>query len=195
MKRTVILLLLVYSVVVNGQHLLKFEIDQPEYFSVNTGPNVWTDGQEIMHLSVEANGGSGHYSYEWRPEMPLDESRAASPRVMGLEETTMFEVRVSDGFCEKASTLWVELSSSLMGPWQSAEVKMYPNPARDYFQLETGEELLGVYLLDLSGRVLKSWKGGSEMGKYGIGDLSQGTYMVEVRFFTHSTKRMMICKL
>ncbi len=58
------------------------------------------------------------------------------------------------------------------------EVKLYPNPARDFISIQNPNPFADITVYDLSGRRVKEWQGANE--RLEIGDLSSGTYIFQV---------------
>ncbi len=59
-----------------------------------------------------------------------------------------------------------------------AQIKLSPNPATDYFQLNSKEMIKKVEVFDSNGRLMKTFMG--DTPQYSITSLKEGVYMVKV---------------
>ncbi len=68
-----------------------------------------------------------------------------------------------------------------MNELNQVSFRLYPNPARSEFYIENvGQELIQkVELMDISGRVLKSWNPG-DTSAYSVEGLTDGSYMIRI---------------
>jgi hypothetical protein len=86
--------------------------------------------------------------------------------------------------CTLGTTLWiddVDVSGGTLGVKEEENgipVKLYPNPATDFFKLGTYGVIKEVTIHDYLGRRLKTYNGNRE--EYSIADLPPGTYLVRI---------------
>ena len=59
-------------------------------------------------------------------------------------------------------------------------VSLFPNPCTDYIRVSSDEDL-SICIMDLQGRVVKSFSGRNVSGTYDVRELSKGFYMAEIR--------------
>jgi Secretion system C-terminal sorting domain len=70
-------------------------------------------------------------------------------------------------------------------------VSVYPNPTAEYFVVDTKSTVEGISILDLSGRVVKTFNGAQE--KYDVQNIPNGVYVLEIRGSSStSTTRLVV---
>lgn len=74
-------------------------------------------------------------------------------------------------------------TTSTSNPGTGLEVKIYPNPASDYFVVDAlGEQIETLSLFDLSGRLLRTQNGqGRRIMEVGLNGLQKGVILVKIR--------------
>lgn len=102
---------------------------------------------------------------------------------VGYISADTMSVSISTNISPRAFFADLETLLSVADPADVEAVRLFPNPAKTYFQL-TGTEQLGAYsmrLFDLSGRVAKGWKPTSHSeGKFSIEGIPAGLYVIQL---------------
>jgi hypothetical protein len=73
----------------------------------------------------------------------------------------------------------------------TVDVQLFPNPARDYFQLKTEGILETVELFDLQGRLVKQWAN-SQNQYFNIAELQAGQYFIRIQTTEGRTTKILI---
>ncbi len=130
-------------------------------------------------ITLQGNGGS---TYSWSPAATIDnpnmQTVSATPLV-----TTVYTVTVtaSNGCTETSSiTVTVDDCASI----SEQEVKgfeIYPNPANDVLNIQNHDlsGVSGIEIVDLAGRVVKSFTGMHE--SISIDNLPQGSFILKIQ--------------
>jgi hypothetical protein len=65
--------------------------------------------------------------------------------------------------------------------WETSdEIRLYPNPAGDYFSLENAINIQKLEIINVVGRSVKTFINMHSLDNFYIGDLSTGLYMVRI---------------
>lgn len=72
-----------------------------------------------------------------------------------------------------------EVTSSVFGFPAQEEVRVFPNPASDYFSVDGVDHLKEVIVINLVGQEVKRFKG-SHKAKYDVSDLMKGLYLIRL---------------
>lgn len=110
-----------------------------------------------------------------------------------------YTVEVANGAgCTATSNSFVAVSTGVQNLSDFANsISIYPNPARETFNLAVSAELTGTNyaVYDLTGRMLLTGKTENEVNTISVRDLSPGIYLVSVFDSTSSvTKRLAVQK-
>jgi len=65
-------------------------------------------------------------------------------------------------------------------PTQKAKIKIYPNPASDYIQLNVVSNVNKIKVLNMVGKTIKRFEVLLESEKYNISDMPKGLYLVQL---------------
>jgi hypothetical protein len=60
------------------------------------------------------------------------------------------------------------------------DIRLYPNPAGDYFSIENAIKIQTVEIINVVGRTVKTYSHMNSLDNFYIGDLSPGLYMVRI---------------
>lgn len=60
------------------------------------------------------------------------------------------------------------------------DIKLYPNPAGDYFRIENGVNIKDIEVINVLGKVVKQYAPASQSENFYIGDLNTGLYLVRM---------------
>jgi hypothetical protein len=60
------------------------------------------------------------------------------------------------------------------------DIRLYPNPAGDYFSIENAISIQTVEIINVVGRTVKTYRNMNSLDNFYIGDLSPGLYMVRI---------------
>ncbi len=60
------------------------------------------------------------------------------------------------------------------------DIKLYPNPAGDYFRIENGVNIKDIEIINVLGKTIKTFSAQSQSDNFYIGDLSTGLYLVRM---------------
>ncbi|MFT5168699.1 MAG: hypothetical protein ACI8P3_003944 [Saprospiraceae bacterium] len=91
------------------------------------------------------------------------------------------------------NVVWI-CNASLVGTneLEAANIKLFPNPATDYFELENGDKVDRIIVYNILGKQVKYF--GKE-DDYLIGDLAKGLYLVQlIDLDTEATKTLKLKK-
>lgn len=139
---------------------------------------------ESVELFVEAEGGSGEYTYSWSPAELFDNPNAqnviATPTEVG--EMT-FMVTVSDGTSTKESSVDVLVKDCTNIEEEVLdEINIYPNPTKDviYVSLEKETTNLSWSLMNVSGQEVKQSELSSMKFEIDLKDVESGLYFLNV---------------
>lgn len=124
---------------------------------------------QLESLNV-ANGNNSNVTF-FRSTGNPDLSCIIVDDIMYSEENWTF-IDPTTEFCEENLTI----EEVVINP-----VGIYPNPASNYFQTETGnQDIRSLQIIDLSGKIIKSFTQPQSMDKYPIEDISSGLYLVRI---------------
>lgn len=70
------------------------------------------------------------------------------------------------------------------------ELHMYPNPTNDFFQINTDAEISKIDIIDLTGKIVKSFK--SQRDGYSTSKLSEGLYIINIQTSKGEISRKLI---
>lgn len=63
--------------------------------------------------------------------------------------------------------------------FEIADFKIYPNPAKEFFQIETSVEMESISIYDIQGKKIKNYK--TSQQNYSVADLSAGLYFLRIQ--------------
>ena len=155
----------------------------PAKVEVNLGPDVYITENETTVLDA----GSGFSSYLWSTSETASTINVSGP-VLG-EGSYVYWVQVSDdNNCEASDTIKVTISPAvgIADCNVSSKVKIYPNPAGNYFYIDVPEEsyaALSAEILDIEGKTIKTISNIRKGNPFRISmlDLVTGVYFVKVK--------------
>ncbi len=102
---------------------------------------------------------------------------------VGYIAADTMSVSVPTNISPRAFFADLETLLSIADPADVEAVRLFPNPAKGYFQL-AGTEQMGAYsvrLFDLGGRVVKSWEHAPHSGgKFSIEGIAAGLYVIQM---------------
>ena len=139
---------------------------------------------ESVELFVEAEGGSGEYTYSWSPAELFDDPNAqnviATPTEVG--EMT-FVVTVSDGTSTKESSVDVLVKDcTSVGEDVLNDINIYPNPAKDMLFVNLNKEAscISWTMMNVSGQTVKSSELSSMKFEIDLKDVESGFYFLNI---------------
>ncbi len=95
-----------------------------------------------------------------------------------------------------ATTTFVETEAACealsLNDFVSSSFTMHPNPASQFFTIESNQQIKKVEIIDLSGKIIKVYK--HTQDKYSITDLSKGLYILNVQTDLGKSSRKLIVK-
>ncbi len=150
--------------------------------------NLGNDTILCTGASLVLDAGAGFDTYQW--------STGNSSRTITVQNAGTYSVNVHDNNgCEGADAIDVSLQSCTtgIGETRQDQVLLYPNPARDAFQLtfsQPGNVLITV--LSPDGRILQSHDMNGTTAVIDIAGLSQGIYLVRIDSGTHTVLKRLI---
>jgi len=76
--------------------------------------------------------------------------------------------------------------------FELANFKIYPNPAKDFFQIESTVEMESISVYDVQGKEIKTFSGLQE--SYSVSDLSSGLYFLKIQLKSgeNFTKKLLV---
>jgi len=76
--------------------------------------------------------------------------------------------------------------------FEIADFKIYPNPAKEFFQIETTVEMESIAVYDVKGKEIKTFSGLQE--NYSVSDLSSGLYFLKIQLKSgeNFTKKLLV---
>ena len=179
MKYTALLFVLMLSGTVMQAQEVILGIDQPQQLMANPGADTLICKTHSVILGAEfvGQGGTGEYYYLWYPNQYLDSGTAAHP-VCTPEETTTYMLTVTDeNGCTATGFVTVAVDPCLgSNPLTAAtELKIYPNPVNEYFELSGLNGLAGEISIQLFNQI-----GQLKMTEYLQGPFSGQNLRVEL---------------
>lgn len=182
-----------------AQHSLTLFTDQPESpLTVDAGSDLRFDGNAVrLGGEPTARGGHGDYSYRWEPAEYLDDPTLPNPRIIRLDRSVTFRLRVQDRgrSCEKTAEVFVSAPHA-DADGAAPEVTAFPNPFSDAvtFRANAGIELLTV--TDLAGKhIAQKRPADAPTFRFEAGHLPPGIYLFTIRFSDGSTIVEKLCKV
>jgi hypothetical protein len=82
------------------------------------------------------------------------------------------------------SLLLLFLAQTAFAQQNVRNVRIFPNPATEYFKVDHHETIAKVKVLNIAGRLVRAFPYESNQ-KYDIGDLPQGIYLVQLLDFNN----------
>jgi len=143
--------------------------------------NLGNDTTVFLGNTITLNAGSSGASYLW--------NTGAHTRSINVSQTGTYSVSVLSAinFCYGTDTIvvtFIEDNTSIGNPTKAeAQIKVFPNPAQDYIQIQLNLELLKnkeIVIVDVSGRIVKSLLVDKEMIVIDISELTSGNYIINV---------------
>jgi hypothetical protein len=161
-----------------GQNALKCSNTDSIVISTKSLPTVQL-GEDILwnpDLAVDTllKAGGGHAKYLW--------SDGSSDTSLRIVSTGNYWLKVSnDSGCSASDTVALRYwNTSSSGGLAFEELKIFPNPARNYLRIEYSGEIENAKILDLSGRLVKTISEISD-GSISIKELSEGIYLIQIQ--------------
>lgn len=76
--------------------------------------------------------------------------------------------------------------------FEVADFKIYPNPAKEFFQIETSVKMQSISIYDIQGKEIKTFAGLQE--NYAVSDLSSGLYFLKIQLNSgeNFTKKLLV---
>lgn len=76
--------------------------------------------------------------------------------------------------------------------FEIADFKIYPNPTKEFFQIETTVEMESIAVYDVKGKEIKTFSGLQE--NYSVSDLSSGLYFLKIQLKSgeNFTKKLLV---
>ena len=184
---------------VSGQVTATFSVDMPENrLYIDAGENLNYDNHKNLILGGDpsAFGGSGEYTYEWSPANLLDDPYSANPRVIKLDRTTYFKLRVED--LKTGCALEEEVvvyQSTKKAESKEVEIELFPNPFNEIVQIRSDEGIDHLTVLDLTGRVVLQKEFDEESNAILQTEaFNSGIYLFQFKLTNGQTKTLRLCK-
>lgn len=187
------------SNLLNGQTIIQFSIEQPEFaFSSDAGVDQQYDGVNTIVLGGDPTviGGFGDYTYLWNNEEFLNDATLANPEVSNLSGPTTFIIQVTDlqNDCIQEDEVFVDYVVSNENAHFNHQVNAFPNPFNKELKIESSQIIKRILLLDLTGKMLKEIQPNASEMTIVASELSQGVYFIRLVFSDQSTKTLQVCK-
>ena len=134
-------------------------------------------------VSIAATGGDGHYTYRWKVTEPNGTIIYPTSQNLSQLEAGSYIVTVTDqNGCWASDTFSVGLTTGIGTISGSETIRIYPNPNRGTFTLESANSIGQPYTIsDMLGRVFDQQTIISDRQIIDIKNLSSGSYVLEVK--------------
>lgn len=175
--------------VTQGELNLRWERESDD----GTGPEEWDSwvctvpgncglpGTDGLDFTIAA-GEVGEFQYHIRPN-----------GVPGIGTFTINIINTANAEVLQTITVTADLSALNTNEIEAAQIKMFPNPTSDQFQLSNNEIVDQVVIYNILGKQVKTF--GANVQNYFVGDLPKGLYMVQLNDIdSNSTKTMKLKK-
>ena len=146
--------------------------------TATANPSTIILGQSSQ-LTVNAQGGTGQYTYSWQPSSSLSNPSSATPTATPTQTTT-YTVTVNDGISSGTATVTVTVTPDGIADNATFSNKIYPNPAKDEICIENSYNGTCIYrIFNGIGQLVCT---GSFNGKAIVGteQLGKGLFLIEV---------------
>lgn len=60
------------------------------------------------------------------------------------------------------------------------EIKIFPNPATDFFQINESENIKKVMLINMLGKTIRVFEAITDNKQYNVSDLPRGMYLIQI---------------
>jgi len=173
--------LLFLCVAGNSQTTISFSIEQDSLLTANAGDNssVRAGTDLTIGSNPTANGGTEPYQFEWMKGDSLI-SRQANPAVH-VDSDVIYSLMLTDSKgCTSLDSIQITLDVTGYDSFSEDGIKVYPNPAKDWFTIETDGKACTVTLIGPDGSVhwTKSLTG---TGSFKVPDVP-GTYLIKLQY-------------
>lgn len=175
-----------------AQTSLRFTVNQNPVLTVDAGKDTAVVIGNTIQLggTVVASGGSGNYTYSWRPVTGLDNPALARPTAT-ISNSIIYTVEVDDGVtCKRSSQINViaTFATAVSDFSNLLQLKISPNPAYGFVRITTGqpvqEKTIQLDIYDHTGRIVKKQllPGGRKLNEtISLTDLPKGFYILQFR--------------
>ena len=141
-------------------------------------------------IDITPTGGTSPYTYNWS-------NGATSQDITGLNPGSYMVTTTDSKGCTSSMTFSVGVAAGIANILNnSGEVKVYPNPANEYVNIEAlGYKINKIELLNLLGQTLIANEVNATIARINTSDLLSGTYFVKVNIDSNIfTKKINISK-
>lgn len=156
---------------------------QPPALTADAGADIFSTQGDTVTLGgdVVAEGGTAPYSYSWTPSEGLPDSKPANPDAIAGPSDITYTVTVTDAAGCTATddaTLFVNITS--LAANGEVPFAIYPNPARAWLTIRSGESSGTVTLFDSRGQLVLKEPLASVEHRIDIRSLSKGIYFLQI---------------
>lgn len=138
--------------------------------------NLGNDTTLCLNQNIVLDAGV-HDSYDWNTGH-ITQTIQVGPFINDGSEEIIVEV--VDGSCVGNDTIVITIANCLgIEDLITIDLDVYPNPSSDVIYLNASEEIIGLRLLTLAGKILLV-KQEDELNELNLSQVSNGTYLLEV---------------
>ncbi|WP_299213496.1 T9SS type A sorting domain-containing protein [uncultured Dokdonia sp.] len=157
-------------------------LDLSEYPNLTT-VSVAQNALETLIITNENNTNITSFNATNNPILSciiVDDAVYSQNNWLNIDSTTTFVETQEE--CEALS----------IGEVPNIEMKIYPNPASQFFRVESNQEITNVTIIDITGKVVKFFK--QHLETYPVTDLSEGLYIVTIETNLGKSTQKLIVK-
>jgi len=163
--------------------------DTPEPCETPTNITVGDVTDQSIVVSWDADPNVSSWNIQYRPEngqLISATSNTNNYTLTGLTPETEYQIQVQancgDGNLSEWSTLVTATTTVGIDSWLAASVNLYPNPAKEYVEIRTSENvnvtLMEVY--DVYGKLISTVNAIDNPTRINVSSLANGMYFVRV---------------